>query len=203
MVRKKQTICFGWRLGAVERPRVLSSCTGITMIRAGGCQHNLPRSQLNLEHNEGLESWERGLELRDTERVVTELQSWEQGLELRDTELSLLARRRSWPKWSAFLNASQDFYILNAIVWVDANNLGVIFYRSSGSCLGNEHPDGGSFGSVACAITPACGQRIYHLWFHPYSACIFWAMQPCVLRLAAFFSSGQCSSCLITVIQPK
>lgn len=38
VVRKKQTICFDWRLCAVERHRVMSSCIGRTMVWAGGCQ---------------------------------------------------------------------------------------------------------------------------------------------------------------------
>lgn len=47
VARKKQ---FVW----IEGLRVLSSCTGMTVILAGGCQHNLPLSQLSLWHEEGL-----------------------------------------------------------------------------------------------------------------------------------------------------
>lgn len=89
---------------------------------------------------------ERYRELSLSWRAESKAWSWE-------TQLSLLARGKSWPKWSVFLTADQDFCVLNAIAWIDANNLGVIFYRSSGSCLGKEHPDGKSFGTVTCYYT--------------------------------------------------
>lgn len=49
VVRKKQTICFDWRLSAVERPGVTSSCVGSTVIQGGGCQRQLHPLQWTLQ----------------------------------------------------------------------------------------------------------------------------------------------------------
>lgn len=58
-------------------------------------------------------------ELRDTER--DESKAWS------ERQSCHFWQGRSWPKWSAFLNANWDFCVLNAIARVDANNLGVNF----------------------------------------------------------------------------
>lgn len=110
----------------------------------------------------------------------------------RERDVSLLARGRTWPKWSAFLNASQDFCILNVIAWVDAYNLQTgsnflqelcfLFWKGTAQWRVR-------WVSNTCYYTFLWPENWYCLCLHPYSACILWITQPraACLRLAAFY----------------
>lgn len=103
--------------------------------------------------------------------------SWER-------DLSLLARGRTWPKWSAFLNANQDFWILTVIAWVDAYNLQtgsnflqeLCFLFRKGTAQWQVH-----WVSNICYYTFLWPENQFCLCLHPYSACIRWTTQPCAV----------------------
>lgn len=103
----------------------------------------------------------------------------------RERDVSLLARGRTWLKWSAFLNANQDFWILNVIVWEDAYNLQtgsnslheLCFLFWKGTAWRRIH-----WVDNTCYYTFLGTENQHCLCLHLCSACILRMAQPCAVQ---------------------